>query len=90
MNIDLRVMDETAKDLRAQMKDVLTKKLGKPRKVDKTLDDLLKQMARRHKYMATMDFVPQLLQQIRDWKVMIQAPCDVRKAMLEGFQNDRI
>ncbi|CAG9119565.1 unnamed protein product [Plutella xylostella] len=68
MNIDLRVMDETAKDLRAQMKDVLTKKLGKPRKVDKTLDDLLKQMARRHKYMATMDFVPQLLQQIRDWK----------------------
>lgn len=69
MNIDLRAMEASAEEMRAQMRDVLSKKLGKPRKVDKTLDDLLRQMARRHKYSANMGFMPQIMSQVEDWKV---------------------
>lgn len=69
MNIDIRAMEQTAAELRAQMRDVLTRKLGKPRKVDKTLDDMLRQMARRHKYNNTFGILPQLRAQIRSWRV---------------------
>lgn len=69
MNIDIKFMEEREKELRAQMRDVLTKKLGRPRKVDKTLDDLLRQMARRHKLHSNRGTIPQMLQQIREWKV---------------------
>ncbi|KAJ0175517.1 hypothetical protein K1T71_008676 [Dendrolimus kikuchii] len=67
MNIDLRAMEQEANELRAQMRDVLTRKLGKPRKVDKILDDLLRQMARRHKFAATMGTTPQIIEQLRKW-----------------------
>ncbi|XP_030032146.1 cilia- and flagella-associated protein 44 isoform X2 [Manduca sexta] len=68
MNIDLRNMEAKAQELRAKMRDVLTRKLGKPRKVDKTLDDLLKQMARRHKFAATLGTTPQMVAQLRKWR----------------------
>lgn len=35
MNVDLKTMERDAEDMRAQMRDVLTRKLGKPRKVKK-------------------------------------------------------
>lgn len=69
MNIDLREMEAKAKDLRDKMRDVLTKKLGKPRKVDRILDDLLRQMARRHKFSAALGTTPQMLAQLRKWRV---------------------
>ncbi|XP_053613001.1 cilia- and flagella-associated protein 44 [Plodia interpunctella] len=68
MNIDLRAMEAQADDLRAQMRDVLTRKLGKPRKVDKTLDDLLRLMARRHKFSGTLGVQQQILKQLREWR----------------------
>ncbi|CAB3223441.1 unnamed protein product [Arctia plantaginis] len=68
MNIDIRAMEQTAAELRAQMRDILTRKLGKPRKVDKTLDDMLRQLARRHKYNNTFGILPQLRAQIRSWR----------------------
>lgn len=71
MNIDLRAMESQAQELRAKMRDVLTRKLGKPRKVDKTLDDLLRQMARRHKFSATLGAIPQILVQLRTWRVFV-------------------
>ncbi|XP_022814799.1 uncharacterized protein LOC111348420 isoform X2 [Spodoptera litura] len=67
MNIDLRAMEAEATDLRAQMRDVLTRKLGRPRKVDRTLDDLLRQMARRHKYAVTYATLPHVVAQLRTW-----------------------
>uniref|UniRef100_A0A2H1VUZ2 SFRICE_008424 n=1 Tax=Spodoptera frugiperda TaxID=7108 RepID=A0A2H1VUZ2_SPOFR len=67
MNIDLRAMEAEAEDLRAQMRDVLTRKLGKPRKVDRTLDDLLRQMARRHKYALSYGTLPHVIAQLRTW-----------------------
>lgn len=69
MNIDLRAMEAEAAELRAKMRDVLTRKLGKPRRVDRTLDDLLRQMARRHKFSATLGTLPQILNQLRQWRV---------------------
>lgn len=69
MNIDLRAMEAEAEDLRAQMRDVLTRKLGKPRKVDRTLDDLLRQMARRHKYALSYGTLPHVIAQLRTWSV---------------------
>ncbi|XP_075974116.1 cilia- and flagella-associated protein 44 [Anticarsia gemmatalis] len=68
MNVDLRAMEQRAAELRAQMRDVLTRKLGRPRRVDKTLDDLLRQMARRHKFNHTHGIVPQITAQVRTWK----------------------
>ncbi|XP_049868169.1 cilia- and flagella-associated protein 44 [Pectinophora gossypiella] len=68
MNIDLREMQRLAEEIRAQMRDVLTRKLGKPRKVDKTLDDVLRQMARRHKYTDNLRILPHMLQQFRTWR----------------------
>ncbi|KAL0880918.1 hypothetical protein ABMA27_002088 [Loxostege sticticalis] len=68
MNIDLRAMEAEAAELRAKMRDVLTRKLGKPRRVDRTLDDLLRQMARRHKFSATLGTLPQILNQLRQWR----------------------
>ncbi|XP_013136912.1 PREDICTED: cilia- and flagella-associated protein 44 [Papilio polytes] len=67
MNIDLRAMEEQASELRAKMRDVLTRKLGKPRRVDRTLDDLLRQMARRHKFTSAVGTMPQMQMQIRQW-----------------------
>lgn len=69
MNIDLREMERQAEEIRAQMRDVLTRKLGKPRKVDKTLDELLRQMTRRHKFSVNLTIIPHILQQFRDWRV---------------------
>ncbi|KAI8422233.1 hypothetical protein MSG28_006127 [Choristoneura fumiferana] len=66
MNVDLRAMEAQAEELRAQMRDVLTRKLGKPRRVDKTLDDLLRQMARRHKFSTTLGTIPQPLKSVDD------------------------
>lgn len=71
MTIDLRAMEQEANDLRAQMRDALTRKLGKPRKVDKTLDDLLRQMARRYKFKATLGTTPQMIEQLRKWTVSV-------------------
>ncbi|XP_045494848.1 cilia- and flagella-associated protein 44 [Colias croceus] len=68
MNIDLREMEAQAEELRAKMRDVLTRKLGKPRRVDRTLDDLLRQMARRHKFSATLGTLPQIMMQLRSWR----------------------
>ncbi|XP_059046371.1 cilia- and flagella-associated protein 44 isoform X2 [Achroia grisella] len=68
MNMDLRAMEARAQELRAQMRDVLTRKLGRPRRVDRTLDDLLRQMARRHKFSATLGALPQILDQLRQWR----------------------
>lgn len=69
MNVDLKAMESQAEELRAKMRDVLTRKLGKPRKVNRTLDDLLRQMARRHKFSATFGAIPQILNQLRTWRV---------------------
>lgn len=69
MNIDLREMERQAEEIRAQMRDVLTRKLGRPRKVDRTLDDLLRQMARRHKFSINLKIMPHIIQQMRDWRV---------------------
>lgn len=69
MNIDLRAMEAEAAELRAQMRDVLTRKLGKPRRVDRTLDELLRQMARRHKFASSFGKMPQIYDQIRGWRV---------------------
>lgn len=69
MNIDLREMERQAEEIRAQMRDVLTRKLGKPRKVDKTLDELLRQMTRRHKFSVNLKIMPHILHQLRDWRV---------------------
>ncbi|XP_068632653.1 cilia- and flagella-associated protein 44 [Battus philenor] len=71
MNIDLKAMEAQAAELRAKMRDVLTRKLGKPRRVDRTLDDLLRQMARRHKFSAAVGTMPQILEQIRQWQERI-------------------
>ncbi|XP_063361265.1 cilia- and flagella-associated protein 44 [Cydia amplana] len=68
MNIDMKAMESQAEAMRAEMREVLTHKLGKPRKVDKTLDDLLRQMARRHKFSATLGTITQVLQQLRNWR----------------------
>ncbi|CAH0581322.1 unnamed protein product [Chrysodeixis includens] len=68
MNIDLRAMEDEARELRAMMRDVLARKLGKPRKVDRTLDDLLRQMARRHKYSMTYGYMPHVINQLRTWR----------------------
>ncbi|XP_063394624.1 cilia- and flagella-associated protein 44 [Cydia fagiglandana] len=68
MNIDMKAMEAQAEEMRAEMREVLTHKLGKPRKVDKTLDDLLRQMARRHKFNASMGVITQVLQQLRNWR----------------------
>ncbi|XP_052756190.1 cilia- and flagella-associated protein 44 [Galleria mellonella] len=68
MNVDLREMEAQAQQLRAQMRDVLTRKLGRPRRVDRTLDDLLRQMARRHKFSATLGALPQILDQLQQWR----------------------
>ncbi|KAJ8730764.1 hypothetical protein PYW08_002177 [Mythimna loreyi] len=68
MNVDLKAMEAEAEDLRAQMRDVLTRKLGKPRKVDKTLDDQLRQMARRHKYSVNYAALPHVVAQLRTWR----------------------
>ncbi|XP_072939178.1 cilia- and flagella-associated protein 44 [Epargyreus clarus] len=68
MNVDLKAMEARAQELRAQMRDVLTRKLGRPRRADKTLDDLLRQMARRHKFSAAQHAIPQLLTQLRSWR----------------------
>ncbi|CAF4862679.1 unnamed protein product [Pieris macdunnoughi] len=68
MNIDLREMEAKAEELRAKMRDILTRKLGKPRKVDRTLDDLLRQMARRHKFSTTLGTLKQILKQLRSWR----------------------
>ncbi|XP_026732455.1 uncharacterized protein LOC113497216 [Trichoplusia ni] len=68
MNIDLRAMEDEARELRAMMRDVLTRKLGKPRKVDRTLDDLLRQMARRHKYSMSYGSMPHIINQLRTWR----------------------
>ncbi|VVC96819.1 unnamed protein product, partial [Leptidea sinapis] len=65
---DLREFMAKAAELQAQMRDVLTRKLGKPRKVDRTLDDLLRQMARRHKYSLTLGTIPQIMKQLRTWR----------------------
>ncbi|GBP64566.1 Cilia- and flagella-associated protein 44 [Eumeta japonica] len=70
MNIDLRAMDAEAGRVRAEMREVLTHKLGKPRRVDKTLDELLRLMARQFK-LASFDTVPQLTAQLREWKVVV-------------------
>ncbi|CAK1600977.1 unnamed protein product [Parnassius mnemosyne] len=67
MNIDLKAMEAQAQELRAKMRDVLTRKLGKPRHVDRTLDDLLRQMTRRHKFSATLGSLTQIMQQLRQW-----------------------
>ncbi|CAG4986746.1 unnamed protein product [Parnassius apollo] len=67
MNIDLKAMEAQAQELRAKMRDVLTRKLGKPRHVDRTLDDLLRQMTRRHKFSATLGSLQQIMQQLRQW-----------------------
>ncbi|KAL4703802.1 hypothetical protein ACJJTC_011602 [Scirpophaga incertulas] len=69
MNIDLRAMEAKEQELRAKMRDVLTRKLGRPRRVDRTLDDLLRQMARRHKFSATQGALQQIFDQIREWQV---------------------
>lgn len=69
MNIDLRAMEAQASSLRARMRTVLTHKLGKPRRVDRTLDDLLKLMARRHKFSAALGEVPAMFTQLRFWRV---------------------
>lgn len=71
MNVDLRAMENRAAELKAQMRDVLTRKLGKPRKVDKTLDELLRQLARRHKFSAALSAIPHLLNQLNKWRVKI-------------------
>lgn len=71
MNVDLRAMESEAQELRAKMRDVLTRKLGQPCKVDRTLDDLLRQMARRHKFTATLGTTPQMIAQLRKWRVNI-------------------
>ncbi|CAG9578714.1 unnamed protein product [Danaus chrysippus] len=68
MNVDLRAMENRAAELKAQMRDVLTRKLGKPRKVDKTLDELLRQLARRHKFSAALSAIPHLLNQLNKWR----------------------
>ncbi|KAM3964257.1 cilia- and flagella-associated protein 44 [Aphomia sociella] len=68
MNVDLRAMEAQAQELRAKMRDVLTRKLGRPRRVDHTLDDLLRQMARRHKFSATLGALPQVLVQLQQWR----------------------
>ncbi|CAG9785673.1 unnamed protein product [Diatraea saccharalis] len=68
MNIDLRAMEAEAQELRAKMRDVLTRKLGRPRRVDRTLDDLLRQMARRHKFSTTLGTLPQIMIQLRQWR----------------------
>uniref|UniRef100_A0A2A4JET3 Cilia- and flagella-associated protein 44 n=1 Tax=Heliothis virescens TaxID=7102 RepID=A0A2A4JET3_HELVI len=67
MNVDLRAMEAEATELRVQMRDVLTRKLGKPRKVDRTLDDQLRQMARRHKYAMSYGALPQVRNQLMAW-----------------------
>lgn len=69
MHVDLKAMEAEAEELRAQMRDVLTRKLGKPRKVDRTLDELLRQMARRHKYSITYCTLPHVVAQLRTWRV---------------------
>ncbi|XP_052739568.1 cilia- and flagella-associated protein 44 [Bicyclus anynana] len=68
MNVDIRAMEDRAAELSAQMRDVLTRKLGKPRRVDRTLDELLRQLAKRHKFKATFASVPQLLSQVTTWR----------------------
>ncbi|XP_045768159.1 cilia- and flagella-associated protein 44 isoform X2 [Maniola jurtina] len=68
MNVDLRAMENRAAEMSAQMRDVLTRKLGKPRKVDRTLDELIRQLAKRHKFTATLASVPHLLSQLRTWR----------------------
>ncbi|CAH2265748.1 jg7937 [Pararge aegeria aegeria] len=68
MNVDIRAMEDRAAELSAQMRDVLTRKLGKPRRVDRTLDELLRQLAKRHKFTATLASVPHLLSQITTWR----------------------
>ncbi|CAH0714428.1 unnamed protein product, partial [Brenthis ino] len=68
MNVDLRAMEARARELTAQMRDVLTRKLGRPRRVDRTLDELLRQLARRHKFRAALAAVPILLKQVAEWR----------------------
>ncbi|RVE42054.1 hypothetical protein evm_013296 [Chilo suppressalis] len=68
MNVDLRAMEAEVQKLRAKMRDVLTRKLGRPRRVDRTLDDLLRQMARRHKFSTTLGTLPQIMIQLREWR----------------------
>lgn len=75
MNIDLKAMEAKAQELRAQMRDVLTRKLGRPRRADKTLDDLLRQLARRHKFSAAQHTIPQMLVQLKDWQVLNKLDC---------------
>lgn len=71
MNVDIRAMEARAEELSAQMRDVLTRKLGKPRRVDRTLDELLRQLAKRHKFTATLASVPHLLSQLTTWRVSL-------------------
>ncbi|CAH2076498.1 unnamed protein product, partial [Iphiclides podalirius] len=68
MNVDLKAMEAQSQEMRAKMRDVLTRKLGRPRRVDRTLDDLLRHMARKHKYSAAVGTMPQMVQQIRQWQ----------------------
>nr|XP_049696276.1 cilia- and flagella-associated protein 44 isoform X2 [Helicoverpa armigera] len=84
MNVDLRAMEAEATDLRAQMRDVLTRKLGKPRKVDRTLDDLLRQMARRHKYSLRYGALPHVRAQLKTWNERIS---EHEKKYLSSMNN---
>ncbi|XP_026315646.1 cilia- and flagella-associated protein 44 isoform X2 [Hyposmocoma kahamanoa] len=84
MNIDLREMERQAEEIRAQMRDVLTRKLGKPRKVDKTLDELLRQMTRRHKFSVNLKIMPHILHQLRDWR---DRYCELEKRYLNILNN---
>ncbi|CAH2108330.1 unnamed protein product [Euphydryas editha] len=67
MNVDLRAMEARAAELRAQMRDVLARKLGRPRAADRALDELLRRLARRHKFAAATRAPPQLLHQLASW-----------------------
>ncbi|XP_026491825.2 cilia- and flagella-associated protein 44 [Vanessa tameamea] len=68
MNVDLRAMEARAAELGAAMRDVLTRKLGRPRRVDRALDDLLRRLARRHKFSVALDVLPHMLAQLTSWR----------------------
>lgn len=69
MNVDLRAMEARAAELKAQMRDVLARKLGRPRAADRALDELLRRLARRHKFAGATRAPPHLLQQLDSWIV---------------------
>ncbi|XP_041988296.1 cilia- and flagella-associated protein 44 isoform X2 [Aricia agestis] len=71
MRVDMRAMEERARALAAATREALAHKLGeygRPRRANAELDELLRQMARRHKFRAALAALPPLRRQIREWK----------------------